>query len=181
VPPLTVPSGAVWGVVPPLTVPPVGAWGVVPEGMDDAAIPFACALLKLSDALMSAKGLVPSTTINGDVAVEGVADVGGADCGVADVLPLSDALLSVGPVVSAAFPGGLLPAGLAGVPALLEPSLLAELLVDVPDVMGPVAPPGVSEGVSPGDAGGATELAGETAGVTVAGVVEDPAAEEPAL
>lgn len=179
VPPLIVPSGTVWGVVPPLAVPSGVVWDVAPEGMDDAAIPLACALLELSDALMSATGLVPSTTRIGDAAVEGVAGGGGggADCGVAGALPLSDALLSAGPVVAAAFPEGLLPAGLAGVP--LEALLLAGPSVEVPDVVDPVAPPGVSEGVSPGDAGRATELAGETAGVKVAGVVEDPAAEEP--
>jgi hypothetical protein len=190
-----------------------------------AAIPFACAcaLLRLSDTLMSATGLVPSIVIIGGVAVEGVADPGGADCGVADAPPLSDALLPAVPVVPAAFPEGLLPAGLAGAPVLLEASLsagppldvpdvvgpvpspsesegvppeeaglttelagppvlleaslLAGPPIDVPDVAGPVTSPGVSEGVPPGDAGRTTELAG----VTVAGVVEGPAAEEPVL
>lgn len=225
-PPLTVPSGTPWGVVPPLTVPSGEVWGVAPEGMDAAAaIPFACAcaLFRLSDTLMSATGLVPSIVRIGDVAVEGVADPGGADCGVADAPPLSDALLSAGPV----FPEELLPAGLTGAPVLLEASLLAGLPLDVPDVVGPVASPGVSEnvppedaglttelagppvlleasllagppidvpdvvgpaaspgvseGVPPEDAGRTTELAGETTGVTVAGVVEGPAAEEPVL
>lgn len=166
--------------MPPLTVPSGEVWGDAPEGMDAAAaIPFACAcaLLRLSDTLMSATGLVPSTVIIGGVAVEGVADPGGADCGVADAPPLSDALLSAVPVVPAAFPEGLLPAGLVRAPVLLEASLLAGPSIDVPDVAGSVASPGVSEGVPPGDAGRTTELAG----VTVAGVVEGPAAEEPVL
>lgn len=189
VPPLTVPSGTPWGVVPPLPVPSGEVWGVAPEGMDAApAIPFACALLRLSDTLMSATGLVPSMLRIGDVAVEGEADVP----------PLSDGLLSAGPVVAAGFPEELLPAGLAGVPALLEASLLAGLPDGVPDAGGPVASPGVPEGVPPGDAGRTTELAGAPvlleasllAGLPddvpdvvgpVAGVVEGPAAEEPAL
>jgi hypothetical protein len=161
-----------------LAVPPGEVWGVAPEGMDAAAaIPFACAcaLLRLSDTSMFATGLVPSKVKIGDVAVEGVADPDGADCGVADAPPLSDGLLSEAPVVPAAFPEGLLPAGLAGAP--LEASLLAGPPLGVPDVVGPVESPGVSEGVPPEDAGLTTELAG----VTVAGFVEGPAAEEPVL
>lgn len=141
-----------------MAVPSGEVWGVAPEGMDAAAaIPFACAcaLLRLSDTSMFATGLVPSKVRIGEVA-----DPDGADCGVGDAPPLSDGLLSAVPVVPAAFPEGLLPAGLAGAPVLLEASLLAGPPLGVPDVVGPVESPGVSEGVPPEDAGLTTELEG---------------------